>query len=47
MPCFAVAEYWKGDSGATLYHKAMARLAQSPTTLIHGDVNPGLWTPTG
>ena len=21
MPCFAVAEYWKGETGAQLYHK--------------------------
>ena len=44
MPCFDVAEFWKGDNGAKLYHKAMAHLAEAPMTLIHGDVNPGnIW----
>lgn len=43
-PCFAVAEYWKGENGAKLYHAAMKRLEAAPMTLIHGDVNPGnLW----
>jgi len=47
MPCFKVAEYWKGENGAKLYHKAMARLAKAPVTLIHSDVNPGnLWKST-
>jgi hypothetical protein len=47
MPCFDVAEYWKGDSGAKLYHKAMARLTKAPMSLVHGDVNPGnIWKTT-
>ena len=46
-PCFDMVEYWKGDSGAKLYHRAMARLADSPLTLVHGDVNPGnIWKTT-
>ena len=46
-PCFDVAEYWKGGNGAKLYHRAMARLADSPLTLVHGDVNPGnIWKST-
>ena len=45
--CFAVAEFWKGDSGAKLYHRAMARLSDSPVCLIHGDMNPGnIWKST-
>ena len=42
---FDVAEFWKGaDNGARLFHTAMARLAEAPMTLTHGDVNPGnIW----
>lgn len=43
-PSFDVAAHWKGENAAQLYRKAMARLAKSPMTLIHGDVNPGnIW----
>ena len=44
MYVFDVAEHWKGENGAKIYRKAMARLAKAPMSLVHGDVNPGnIW----
>eukprot|EP01052_Picozoa_sp_SAG31_P035765 SAG31_NODE_4360_length_3312_cov_2.190787_2_plen_235_part_00 len=42
--CFETANLWKGENGATIFRAAMARLVAAPSTLVHGDVNPGnIW----